>query len=444
MSEPKGAKVTVVGVGPGDGRYLSSSVESLILKYGKSRKAFIRTKEHPTFDHFSSLELQSFDYFYEKSDSRYEVYESIANKLIELAHEHGEILYVVPGSPLVGEYSVTLLTKCETLEVEVIPAVSFLDLAWSKLGVDPMATGVLLVDGEDFRQVVGSYCGPIVVGQCWSKMILSEIKLSVEDPLDSKVVVLKHLGLEDESIFQVEWDDLDRSFEPDHLTSIYIEKMPKGLGSEFIRLEEITRTLREKCPWDKEQSHLSLVKHFVEEVYEAVEAVYDMDLETDGSHLEEELGDVLFQVFFHSRLAAEEGLFTISDVCQRLSDKLVARHPHVFGDVKVSSADEVLANWEKNKVAEKGRLSVMDGIPKSLPALAYFSKIWKKGESLGVDMDGEFEQIIGELPDLEGLLRLIVQLVTAKKIDLESEVRNAANRLRSRVIAQEDIKGQQI
>ena len=123
------------------------------------------------------------------------------------------------------------------------------------------------------------------------------------------------------------------------------------------------RTLREQCPWDRAQTHASLTRHLIEETYELVEAIDGLDAAGDDEHLIEELGDVLFQVEIHAVIAEQEGRFTMADVARGVHDKLVHRHPHVFGTVEVDGADEVVVNWEAIKRAEKGRTSAVRGDP---------------------------------------------------------------------------------
>jgi tetrapyrrole methylase family protein/MazG family protein len=171
----------------------------------------------------------------------------------------------------------------------------------------------------------------------------------------------------------------------------------------------LVRTLREQCPWDQEQTHLSLTRHLLEETYEALEAIeaFDPDSGDGVDHLVEELGDVLFQVFFHAVLGAEAGWFTIADVATGIHDKLVLRHPHVFGTVTADTSDEVLKNWEQIKQAEKSRTSIMDGIPGHLPALAYATKVQRKAASVGFDWDdvtGALPKIAEELTELTEVL----------------------------------------
>ena len=200
--------------------------------------------------------------------------------------------------------------------------------------------------------------------------------------------MLQRLGLPDESVRTVAWDDLDRAVVPDHLTSLWIPELAEPVAGEVARFYELVRTLRAECPWDREQTHASLTRHLLEETYEVLEAIDHVDEEagTGFEDLEEELGDLLFQVVFHSVLAAEEGQFTLADVARGIHDKLYARHPHVFDPQPgVTDTAYLTVEWERRKVAEKGRDSVMDGIPAALPALAYAAKVQKKAESQGVD-----------------------------------------------------------
>jgi tetrapyrrole methylase family protein/MazG family protein len=172
----------------------------------------------------------------------------------------------------------------------------------------------------------------------------------------------------------------------------------------MVRLEELGRTLRAKCPWDRQQTHQSLTRYLVEESYEVLEAIDELGTEGTGyEHLEEELGDVLFQVVFHSVLASEEGQFALSDVARNVHDKLVGRHPHVFGDVDAKTPEQVSKNWEQIKKREKGRTSTMDDVPRNLPALLYAHKIQSRAATVGFDWEsaeGAFPKISEELAEL--------------------------------------------
>ena len=175
--------------------------------------------------------------------------------------------------------------------------------------------------------------------------------------------------------------------------------------AEFDRLVEIVATLRspEGCPWDREQDHASLRHYLLEEVYEVLEAA---DTSADEK-LCGELGDVLLMVVMYAQIAAEQNGFSISDVIARITDKLIYRHPHVFGDVEVADSDEVVDNWEqlKQHEADAGpRESALDGVPKSLPALQQAQELQKKAARVGFDWDsieGPWRKLFEEIEELQ-------------------------------------------
>jgi len=152
------------------------------------------------------------------------------------------------------------------------------------------------------------------------------------------------------------------------------------------RLVEVMDQLRSPggCPWDAEQTHESLIKYLLEESYEFIDTV----AESDRAGMREELGDVLLQVYFHSRIAQDHPTdpFSIEDVAKAITEKLISRHPHVFGDKKVSNTEEVVANWEEIKAAEKGRTSALDGVAISQPALSLINKLLYRAEKYGVEL----------------------------------------------------------
>jgi tetrapyrrole methylase family protein/MazG family protein len=380
--------ITVVGLGPagpelctvGTTAHLSGAVP-----------VHLRTTRHPA----ASLApaATSFDHVYDHAERLDDVYPAIVELLVAAADEHGHIVYAVPGSPVVAEHTVELLVADPRVEVTIEPALSFVDLTWARLGVDPVALGARIVDGHRFAVEAAGERGPLLVAQCDTPQVLSEVKLALGEAFDRMplaasasftVTVLQRLGLDDEQIIEVAWDDLDRVIEPDHLTSVWLPRAAPAVAAEVQRFVELVATLRRECPWDREQTHASLRRHLLEESYEVLDAIDHLDVEagTGFEHLEEELGDLLFQVLFHSQLATEEGWFTLGDVARGVNDKLRLRHPHVFGDVEVSRADDVVANWEQIKKAEKGRDSVFEGIPEALPALLYALKIQKKAATI--------------------------------------------------------------
>ena len=204
-------------------------------------------------------------------------------------------------------------------------------------------------------------------------------------------------------------------------------------GSRLLDLVTVMDQLRLNCPWDREQTHRSLASYLIEETYETLEAIEIGDL----AHLREELGDLLLQVVFHARLAEEtdplEGGFDIDAVAGGIVDKLVNRHPHVFAGLDVAGVDEVEANWERLKSTEKGRASVLDGVPMALPALALAHKVLGRAARVGVEPTPGVEPVetLGDR-----LLALVVES-RAAGVDPEQELRDAVRRLAASVRAAE-------
>lgn len=221
MSGRRRPVVHVIGLGPAGPDLVTSGALELISRIPTQ---FLRTERHPSA--VVMPEAQWFDRVYDTAETIEDVYDTIARVVAGSALEQGEVLYAVPGSPVVAERTVQILLGDERIETVVHPAMSFLDLAWARLGVDPVAMGVHLVDGYRFAETTIGVSGAVLIAQTDNRFILSDVKLHWEDPPVEKLTVLHHLGLEDERIFEVGWDDLDRSIEPDHLTSLWVEDLP--------------------------------------------------------------------------------------------------------------------------------------------------------------------------------------------------------------------------
>jgi tetrapyrrole methylase family protein/MazG family protein len=457
---PPRPAITVVGLGPGAAEYLSEAARRAITE--DLSLAYLRTRRHPAAARFP--QAHSFDDLYESTATFDEVYAGIVEALVSAATSAAPrpVVYAVPGSPLVSERTVELLRVDGRAEVSVVPALSFLDLAWDRLGIDPMREGVRLVDAETFPVVAaGSGAGdgvpgPFLVGQCWTRELLSELKLCAPEPeaetgADNgagrghplpRPVLLHHLGLEDEVVSELDWWDLDRTVAPDHLTSVYVPAWSSGAaagvaaaGAEMARLAELMDTLRTRCPWDRAQTHTTLMPHLVEECYEVLDALAALGAAGDDdtvvsthayAHLEEELGDLLFQIVFHARLASERGAFELGDVARGIHDKLVNRHPHVFGDVAADSPDVVVANWEAIKKSEKGRRSVTEGIPTSLPALMLSNKLARKARSVGVEPESAGDAAAGAADALRGLAQQATDAALHPDDALSDEAKEAS------------------
>lgn len=209
------------------------------------------------------------------------------------------------------------------------------------------------------------------------------------------------------------------------------------------------------CAWDREQTHASLTKHLIEETYEVCDAIQHHTATSDYTSLKEELGDVLLQILLHSEIAQENGAFSFADVCEGLNEKLIRRHPHVFGTTQVSGTEEILKNWEKLKAAEKENQpkaeSILDSIPKSMPALERTEKLISKVTKVGFQWDSiegplsKMEEELAELKEaiqtknaadieneLGDVLFCSVNLASVLKIPAEQALRNCLKKFESR------------
>lgn len=237
---------------------------------------------------------------------------------------------------------------------------------------------------------------------------------------------------------------LERALSGAFEVEVVIGRAPRG--HRLLDLVRVMARLRGPggCPWDAEQTHQTLVKHLIDETYELLDAV-----ETGTpDDIAEELGDLLLQVVFHAQMGTDAGTFDVDDVADRLVRKLVRRHPHVFGDVTVSGASEVVTNWDVIKEHEKPRASVFEDVPESLPALAYAAKLQRRAGKAGFDWDDvsgpigkvreEIEELAAAPPaDAEGevgdLLLAVVALSRHLDLDAETALRKAARRFRDRL-----------
>lgn len=202
--------------------------------------------------------------------------------------------------------------------------------------------------------------------------------------------------------------------------------------SELLRLAEVMNKLRSPggCPWDAEQTHESLLKYLLEESYEFIDAVES----NDRAGLQEELGDLLLQVYFHARIAQDDSQnpFTIEDVARGIADKLISRHPHVFSDVQVSGVDEVISNWEEIKAAEKGRTSAIDGVALSQPSLPLISKLLHRAEKFGVELEIP-NSTVTDADSAADQIVAIAAWASANDIDLDSLLRLRARALMAQI-----------
>ncbi len=430
--------ITVVGLGPSGPDEVTVGTLRAIEAH---LRRFVRTTRHSSVSVLGP-NVESFDAVYDRHDSFEAVYADIVERLVAADLAEGNVLYAVPGSPLVAERTVELLLSDSRVQVTVVAAMSFLDLTWARLRVDPQRGGVRLVDGLNFAQEIAGERGPVLVSQCHSVSVLSDIKCALTDP-PATVMVLQRLGLPDEHIATIDWNDLDRVVEPDHLTSLWIPTLAAPLRTETQRIVEIMARLRAECPWDQEQTHESLAPYAIEEAYELAEAIaadasFDAT-DADEAHFVEELGDLLLQVVFHACLAEEQGRFCLADIERVLSDKLIRRHPHVFSDVHVTDAAGVHRQWEVIKAEERGSTGLtadpMAGISDGLPSLLFASKVLKRAAIANVaDLPTGIGLFADDQCTDELLGDLLLQVVAAARrsgIDPERALRLSAARVRN-------------
>lgn len=381
----------IMGLGPG--AYEALTIGAL-KELKNNKNIYFRTEKHPTVDFLKDegIKFESYDHAYERYDSFDDVYKYIAEDLITKINDDEDLIYAVPGHPLVAEKSVVnLIELCKqnNIEYEVLPAVSFVDAMMEALQVDPIE-GVKIIDAFDMKnQILDKRVGTIIT-QVYNNFIASEVKLKLlegyED--DTEIIFVRAAGVEGlESIRKIPLYELDWQEDIDYLTSIYI---PKDLGNkkDFQDLLDIIETLRNPggCPWDREQTHESLKSALLEECYEVIDAIENEDEDA----LIEELGDVLLQVVFHASIGKEDGYFDIIDVIGGISNKMINRHPHVFGNEELNTSEQVLVNWDEIKKEEKGIKTLseeMKNIAKSLPATTRAYKVQKKAKKVGFDWD---------------------------------------------------------
>jgi tetrapyrrole methylase family protein/MazG family protein len=401
--------ITVVGLGSGDEDQLTLGIWR---KLQSSSHIYVRTAQHPALNILRehNLEFQSFDHIYEQNDSFADVYETITDQLIAAVHERKELIYAVPGHPMVAERTSQLLKqKCSEagIELKFLGGESFLDQAFLRFGFDPIE-GFQLLDGS---QVLDKPFNPrlhTIIAQVYDTFTASDVKLSLMAwyPDDYPIVVGHALGVLGEEVIEtIALYELDRVQGYGNLSLVWIPRSEEESlqNRSFERLQEIVSILRspEGCPWDKEQTHASLRKNLIEEACEVLETIDD----DDPDAMCEELGDLLLQVMLHAQLEDETGAFNVYDVVQGINEKLIRRHPHVFGTRIAGNAEEALVHWQQIKQEEKRQkgidveqVSVLAGIPRDFSGLLKAWRLQKKAAQVGFDFT-TIEDVIAKIEE---------------------------------------------
>ena len=452
--------ISIVGLGPG-------AAEDLTRRAWRALNAapqlFLRTSQHGCVQGLpATLNYTSFDTLYEAHDRFEDVYAAIIAQLLAAARK-GDVVYAVPGDPLVGEATTTGLlqaAQAEGIVVHIVNGLSFVEPLLAQLGVDAL-DGLQLLDG---LQVAAMHHPPLnpafpaLLAQVYSPAVASDIKLTLMNqyPDDFQLQLVHSAGTAEVQVEALPLFALDRSIAIGPLTALYLPAL--GEHSSFEAAQEIIAHLRapEGCPWDREQTHESLRRFLIEEAWEVLEAIE----EGDAAALAEELGDLLLQIVLHTQIATEDGRFRMSDVLQHIIAKMIRRHPHVWGDTEVNNdPDVVVDNWEEIKRAEKAAIGkgdeyLLDSLPRGMPALLEALRIQERAARVNFDWP-HLEQVLDKLreeldelqaaqseadreEELGDVLFTLVNLARWLKVEPEGALRatNAKFRRRFRYIEQ--------
>ncbi len=452
--------VLVVGLGPAG---LDRLAPATMAALDAVETVVARTGHHPAVaDLAARRQVVTCDDLYTSADGFDSVYSAIADRVVSLAAT-GSVAYAVPGSASVGERSVPLVVeraRAAGNTVEIVPGESFLDLVWTVTGCDPIADGAQVIDGRALPDPLQLHL-PTVITQVDRPEVLGDVAavLGRVLPDETPVTVLDRLGDPEQVVETMPLHDISRH-PVGPRTTLYLVPPLNG----WFGLVTTNRRLRAECPWDREQTHHTLVSHLIEEAFEAVEALGALPPTAPGefddpvvyAEVEEELGDLLLQTVFHATLAEEAGMFGVEEVAEGIRRKLVRRHPHVFGDAAAHDADAVLARWEILKAEEKDRPSLLDGIPKAMPALSRAEKLQRRAATVGFDwaepmpvlakVGEELEELAAVADDptlraaeLGDVLFSVVNLARHLSVDPELAFRHANDRFEARFRGMEEL-----
>jgi len=447
--------ITLLGLGPGDPAKLTREAWDVLASAGQ---VWLRTKQHPTVAGLPpALKIHSFDELYENGDSFDNVYAAIVEKVLELGKSPQGVVYAVPGDPFVAEATcpeIAQRAKALGLPLKIVSGLSFLEPVFAALGLDPYPR-LALMDALELSQAhVPAFPPdmPVLVAQIYSRLVAAEVKMTLNSvyPDEHPVRLVHAAGTKDEIIIEdILLYEIDRSEHIGLQTVLYVP--PLGEGTSFEAFQEIVAHLRapDGCPWDREQTHESLRTHLMGEAYEALAA---MDA-GDPAEMAEEFGDLLLQIVLNAQIASEDGEFNMADVLKGVYDKIIRRHPHVFGDVTLDGVQGVLKNWEKLKAVERANSNepekgLLDGVPLALPALPQAQEYQDRAARVGFDwkeISGVLDKIAEEIQEVQeatnqdeliaelgDLFFALVNLARWKKVDAESALRGTSMRFKKR------------
>lgn len=375
-------KIDVIGLGAGDIEQLPLGIYRMLVMTEKT--IYVRTANHPVVQSLvnEGVTLKSFDYLYEDATKFQTVYENIAKVLLEKIEQGEDIVYAVPGHPMLAEKTVQILLEQEGVDISLKGGHSYLDDLFSSLKIDPI-DGFQFLDATAFTREDVHYKQHVIFCQVYDSLIASDLKITLlEDlPHDYEIVIAEAVGTPQEEITRLPLEQLDREVTVSNLTSVYVPPVrdEQLLQHQFETLRSIIATLRgpDGCPWDRKQTHESLRPYAIEEVYELIDAI---DREDDDGIIEE-LGDVLLQVMLHSQIGEDSGYFTVDDVILSIVKKMIHRHPHVF------DKDGPQKDWDELKGEEQrdeGRF-LLDSVVMAGPSLQVAEKLQGKAAKVGFD-----------------------------------------------------------
>jgi tetrapyrrole methylase family protein/MazG family protein len=454
-------QITIVGLGPGPA---SGLTQGAIQAIDDADVVMLRTQEHPAARAVAARRpCTAFDGAYAASESFEEVYRTIVDRVVG-ASATGRVVYAVPGDPMIGEATTGPLiaaARAAGVQVRILHAASFIEACLELAGLDAL-DGLQVADGAELARLHFpplSPDRPALLGQVYSRLLASDLKLTLlaQYPAGHEVMVLDGAGTAEAHVESIPLEELDRDERFSLATAVLIPPLPAA--SAFESLQETIAHLRapDGCPWDRQQTHASLRPHLMEEAYETLEAIDS----GDPTALREELGDLLLQILLQAQIAGEAGDFSMADVVAGIQDKLVRRHPHVFGDAVVNDVGQVLHNWEALKAGERAEAGegrgALDGVPRSLPALAQAFEIQERAGRLGFDwrsVDGVRDKLHEEWAELEqaedearrsdevgDLLFAVVNYARWIGVDPEASLREANTRFRHRFAHMEAAAG---
>jgi len=447
--------ITILGLGPGDPAQLTRQAWDWLQQ---APEIYLRTAQHPVVAGFPpQLKVHAFDEYYEKADKFEEVYAQIVERVLELGRRPQGVTYAVPGHPFVAEATgpeIARRAREEGLPVRVIEGLSFLEPVFSALGIDPFPRTALMdaFELEALHHPNFPPDSPALITQIYDTFSASAVKLVLNAvyPDEHPVRLVHAAGTTEQVVEDCKLFEIDRSPHIGLLTALYVP--PLAANTSLEAFQEVVARLRapDGCPWDMEQTHATLRKYLLEETYEALEA---LDAK-DPAGLREELGDLMLQIVLHAQIGVEEGEFSMAEILQGINQKIVRRHPHVFGEMKITGVDGVLVNWQKLKEMEREENGVgdtkgmLDGVPIILPALSQSQEIQDRAARVGFDwpeISPVFAKVFEELEEVRSadtdasragelgdLLFAVVNLVRWYAVDAESALRAANQKFRRR------------